>query len=261
MSITSPEVPDVYRAIRDVTKAMSKNGIAKDQKNAQQGYMFRGIDSVYNALSAELSLADLCILPRVTERLVDERATKDGKGVLFCVVVRVEFDFVSARDGSSHTVSMYGEAMDSGDKATNKAMSAAYKYACMEVFCIPTEGMPDADSTTPEPAHKVQRPVNGKWATNGKSEAATNAVNEPEPEIPVSDEAAAAASNARKQHAHMIEQFARVKTAIGPKAFVRILAAHGYEDVTEIRSIEIGRKVYADMAKELEQQVNAGAAK
>jgi hypothetical protein len=46
---------------------------------------------------------------------------------LFYVVVEVEFDFVSSHDGTKHTVKTFGQAMDSGDKATNKAMSAAYK--------------------------------------------------------------------------------------------------------------------------------------
>jgi hypothetical protein len=61
---------------------------------------------------------------------------------------------VAAEDGSRHTISVVGEAMDSGDKATNKAMSAAFKYACMEVFCIPTEGTPDADQDTHDVAAK-----------------------------------------------------------------------------------------------------------
>jgi hypothetical protein len=59
-------------------------------------------------------------------------------------------------------VQTYGEAMDSADKATNKAMSAAYKYAAFLAFCIPTEGDNDADATTPEPAARPQtmtRPV------------------------------------------------------------------------------------------------------
>jgi hypothetical protein len=43
---------------------------------------------------------------------------------------------------------MIGEAMDSGDKSSNKAMSAAYKYAAFQAFCIPTEGDNDADATT-----------------------------------------------------------------------------------------------------------------
>lgn len=146
-------LPEVYAAICKVQKALSKDGIAKSRKNQQQGYSFRGIDDVYNSISALLAGADLCILPRMAERTQEERSTAKG-GTLFYVTVRADFDFVSARDGSKHTVTMYGEAMDSADKATNKAMSAAYKYACMQVFCIPTEGMEDADGTTHETVTK-----------------------------------------------------------------------------------------------------------
>ncbi len=142
-------VPRVYAAIADVMAKLAKVGIGKDRSNTQQGYKFRGIDDVYNALASHLAEARLLILPRVLSRIVTERVTQKG-GVLFYVVLDVEFDFVSAIDGSKHTVQVCGEAMDSGDKATNKAMSAAYKYACMEAFCIPTEGDNDADATTHE---------------------------------------------------------------------------------------------------------------
>jgi hypothetical protein len=74
---------------------------------------------------------------------------------LFYVTVDVEFDFVSAEDGTKHTVKTFGEAMDSGDKATNKAMSAAYKYACFQAFSIPTESDNDADAHTHTPAPRV----------------------------------------------------------------------------------------------------------
>lgn len=140
-------VPHVYQAIAEVMATIGKEGIAKDRKNDQQGYNFRGIDDVYNALAPILSGAGLCILPFVKDRQVVERQTQRG-GVLFYVTVHVEFALVSAKDGSTHTISVVGEAMDSGDKATNKAMSAAYKYACMQAFCIPTEGDNDADKTT-----------------------------------------------------------------------------------------------------------------
>lgn len=158
--IANGSAPHVYAAIADVTKALSKEGISKDRKNQQQGYSFRGIDDVYNALAPFLADAGLCILPKITERNCTERETQKG-GVLFNVVVRAEFDFVSAKDGSSHQVVTYGEAMDSADKATNKAMSAAYKYAAMQAFCIPTEGDNDADAHTPEPR--------GSWQTNQKT--------------------------------------------------------------------------------------------
>ena len=143
------EPKGVYKSIAAVTRALGKEGIAKKSKNEQQGYRFRGIDDIYNALSSELASADLCIIPRVVSRDVVERQTRNG-GVLFYVTIKAEYDIVSAADGSMHTAMAYGEAMDSGDKATNKAMSAAYKYMAMQLFCIPTEGDNDADTTTHE---------------------------------------------------------------------------------------------------------------
>ncbi|MDQ5946009.1 MAG: hypothetical protein QG619_1432, partial [Pseudomonadota bacterium] len=84
-------------------------------------------------------------LPRCTERVIVERQTKAG-GAMFNVTCRVDFDLVSTEDGSKATVCTYGEAMDSADKATNKAMSAAYKYLALLVFCIPTEATADTDA-------------------------------------------------------------------------------------------------------------------
>jgi len=112
---------NVYNLIAKVSADLCQHGISKDRKNAQQSYNFRGID----------------------------RMGKSGSS-LFYVVVEAEFDFVSSHDGTKHTVKTFGEAMDSGDKATNKAMSAAYKYAAFQAFCIPTEGDNDADATTHE---------------------------------------------------------------------------------------------------------------
>jgi len=141
----------VYEKIAAITQELSRIGIAKDSKNSQQGYQFRGIDQVYGALSPLLAKHGLCILPRVKERTVLERQTKSG-GALFYTTLVVEFDFVAAEDGSKHTVITVGEAMDSGDKSSNKAMSAAYKYSAFQAFCIPTEGDNDADATTHEVA-------------------------------------------------------------------------------------------------------------
>lgn len=128
----------VYAAISAVAKEMASTGISKDRVNKVQGFNFRGIDQVYNALAPALVSHGLVILPRLTERTCTERINKNGTA-LFYVVVKAEFDFVSTEDGSIHTVTTYGEAMDSGDKATNKAMSIAYKYAAFQAFCIPTE--------------------------------------------------------------------------------------------------------------------------
>lgn len=142
-------VPEVYGAISDVMAVMAKEGISKDRKNQQQGYSFRGIDDVYNALGKVLADNRLVMLPRVIDRQREERKTAKG-GILIYTILTVEFDLVSAKDGSMHMVRMEGEAMDSADKSSNKAQSAALKYAALQVFMIPTEGDNDADAHTPE---------------------------------------------------------------------------------------------------------------
>ena len=147
-TITVPQ--NVYGKIAAVQGELAKVGIAKNRRNQQgSGYNFRGIDDVYAALSPLLAKYALVIVPRVISREVVERTTKSG-GALFNVTVHAEFDFVSADDGSTHTAATFGEAMDSADKATNKAMSAAYKYAAFMTFAIPTEGDNDADGVTHE---------------------------------------------------------------------------------------------------------------
>lgn len=144
------EQSKVYGAICAVIAEMSKEGIGKGSRNQQQGYNFRGIDDVYNNLAPMLAKHNLCILPRVLGHEVTERQTAKGNPI-FYTVVKMEFDFVSAEDGSKHTVGpMVGEAMDTADKSSNKAMSAAYKYVCLQSFCIPTQGDNDADATTHE---------------------------------------------------------------------------------------------------------------
>jgi hypothetical protein len=140
----------VYEAIAEVAAELAARGISKDSRNQAQGFNFRGIDAVYNALAPLLAKHKLCILPRCIKRECVERTNAKGNA-LFYVTVQAEFDMVSAEDGSKHTVATFGEAMDSGDKATNKAMSAAYKYAAFQAFCIPTEETStDADGETHE---------------------------------------------------------------------------------------------------------------
>lgn len=151
----------VYQAINKVQAELATLGITKDRRNNQgTGYNFRGIDDVYNTVAPLLSKHGLCILPRVLSRDCVERQSKNG-GTLFYTTVEVEFDFVSSEDASKHVVKTFGEAMDSGDKSTNKAMSAAYKYACFQAFSIPTESNNDSESQT----HDVAPPIsNSRFA-------------------------------------------------------------------------------------------------
>lgn len=150
------ETKEVYKAIVAIQAELAKSGISKERTNTQgPAYQFRGIDDVYKALAPLLAKNNLCIIPRVMGRDMTERTSKSG-GALFDVNLAVEYDIVSSVDGSIHTAKMYGEAMDSGDKATNKAASAAYKYLCFQTFCIPTEGDNDADGSTHEVAANTE---------------------------------------------------------------------------------------------------------
>lgn len=149
MSESQAAVPAVFGCIAKVSAEIAQTGIAKTRSNQQQGYKFRGIDDVYNALAPLMAKHGLVIIPRILSRELVERQTKTG-GVLFNVTVESEFDFVAVSDGSKVTARSFGEAMDSADKATNKAMSAAYKYTAFQTFCIPTEGDNDADAHTPD---------------------------------------------------------------------------------------------------------------
>lgn len=162
----TPKPTNVYAKIAAVQAHLAKEGIAKSRKNQTPGasYNFRGIDEVYNTLSSLMAEHGLCILPRIVGHSLTERGKTSKGNAIFSAVVEAEFDFVSADDGSIHVVRTYGEAMDSSDKATNKAMSAAYKYMALMTFAIPTEGDNDADAHTPEvvarePARQQQKLV------------------------------------------------------------------------------------------------------
>ena len=149
----------IIRSINGVQRDLyASGGIGKNQQNQQQRYAFRGIDDVMNSLSPALVKNGLVILPEVLERTVSEKAARNG-GCLFYVTLKVRYTLICAEDGSEMSVVVYGEAMDSGDKATNKALSAAYKYMALQTFCIATEGDNDADLTTHHPQYQQATPI------------------------------------------------------------------------------------------------------
>lgn len=130
--------------------------IGKDQFNEQQRFKFRGIDDVLNALKPLLGKYGVFFAPEVTERLESTRSTSKG-GTLYVVNLHVRFTFYGP-SGDSFTASGWGEGTDSGDKATNKAMTAAMKYVIGQVFAVASQetAESDADRTTPEPSVPVE---------------------------------------------------------------------------------------------------------
>lgn len=141
---------NIFEAINNVMADIGSVG--KNQKNATQGFMYRGIDAVMNAINPALVKNKVFVVPTVLEQTREERTTNKG-GLLIYSICKIKFTFY-AEDGSSVEAITIGEGMDSGDKATNKAMSIAFKYACFQVFCIPTEEMADPDAESHEVAPK-----------------------------------------------------------------------------------------------------------
>ena len=133
---------EIYQAIIGVMADIG--AIGKDKKNAQQGFKYRGVDDVMNALQPVMVQHGLFVVPEIIDQKREERQTNRGGNLIYSVCT-VRYTFY-AKDGSSVQCVVVGEGMDSGDKATNNAMSIAFKYACFQVFCIPTEEMKDPDA-------------------------------------------------------------------------------------------------------------------
>lgn len=130
----------IYNAINAV---MSELGaIGKNSYNKQQGFDYRGVDDVMNALNPLLVKHKLFVVPEVIDHIRENRQTAKG-GALVYSIIKMRYTLI-AEDSSQISAVVIGEGMDSGDKASNKAMSVAYKYAMFQIFSIPTQEMKDA---------------------------------------------------------------------------------------------------------------------
>lgn len=145
--------------------------IGKTKKNQQQGYSFRGIDDLMNSLHPLFAKYGVIVVPEVLESTREERVTAKG-GALVSAILRVKYHF-TAIDGSEVCATVVGEGMDTADKASNKALSVAYKYACFQVFCIPTDEVAasDPDNYTPDRSVSANRVImNRLYACKSKDE-------------------------------------------------------------------------------------------
>jgi hypothetical protein len=122
--------------------------ITKSKKNQMQGFMFRGIDDVYNSLHSLFAKHQVLCVPVVEEyKHTDAGTTKNGT-MQTRAIVKMGYKFI-ASDGSEVVASILGEGIDSGDKSTAKAMSVAHKYLLLQTFLIPTEDLVDGDAESP----------------------------------------------------------------------------------------------------------------
>ena len=136
----------IYSAIANVMKDVGIVG--KDSVNNYDHYKYRGIDAVMSALNPAMVKNKVFVTPTVLDSHREERTGSSGTTMVYTILT-VKYTFYTD-DGSNVECVVIGEAMDRSDKSTNKALSAAFKYACFQTFCIPTEEMKDGDGETPE---------------------------------------------------------------------------------------------------------------
>ena len=151
-----PRTISVHEAIAYVIR--EADAVGKSRKNEQQNYKFRSIEDVYNALSPAFGRAGLYTRPVVTSRVATDRTGKTGT-VQIHTVLTVDYYFTGPA-GDSVVATVIGEAMDTGDKSSNKALSAAHKYALTQVLCLKFAETEDADASSPEPSRaKAATPI------------------------------------------------------------------------------------------------------
>lgn len=169
----------IYEAICGVMADVG--AVKKTDKNEFDKYMYRGIDAVMNALQPAMIKHHVFVTPEVIDQTREDRIGKNGSPLIYSVTT-VKYTFYTD-DGSSVSALVVGEAMDRGDKSMNKAMSAAFKYACFQTFCIPTEEMIDSEKDSPEPAAETPQ-ERGEKRVKEATEKQKNYINQLWPHAP-----------------------------------------------------------------------------
>lgn len=139
--------PTIHQRIVAILEEMP--AIGKNQKNEQQGFMFRGHDDVLNALNPLLAKHGVFVVPDVLQRETAQRTTSRGS-VMFEVSLHVRYSFHGADGGEPVVASAWGEGTDMGDKATSKAMTMAFKSVLNQTFAISNAETADPDRQSVE---------------------------------------------------------------------------------------------------------------
>jgi len=162
---------DQMEIIKLLSSVMEDAGaVRKSERNTHQNFNFRGIDAVVNAVSPALRKHGVVVLPTVNECIYETVIVGQNKTAMGHIRLDVTYAFY-APDGSSVTARVSAESMDSGDKATAKAMSVAFRTALLQVLCLPTDDTdPDASTYERSPSTIVSKPFKKDLGTKGAGE-------------------------------------------------------------------------------------------
>ena len=154
----------VYEAWNDVMRDVQ--AISKDSRNTQQGFNFRGVDAVMNAVGPALREHGVTVVPTSVESKHRDFNTKSGT-LMHEAIVTVGYAIIGP-DGGIIPGAAIGEAADAGDKATPKAMSVAYRTFLLQALTIPTDE-PDPDEHVTD---RTETPIVNEWGSSEVQETA-----------------------------------------------------------------------------------------
>ena len=135
---------NVYQALNAVMRDVQ--AVRKGERNTHGGFNFRGIDAVTNAVGPALRAHGVIVVPNVLDAQYDVVHVGKQQTIMSRVVLRIEWKWYGP-EGDFITCVTQGESFDSGDKATAKAHSVAFRTAMLQTLCLPTdEKDPDVDT-------------------------------------------------------------------------------------------------------------------
>jgi len=218
--------------------------IGKNRKNEAQKYSFRGVDDVYNEAHDIFTKHKVFTVPTVIDVHHEERKSRSG-GILIYRIYTIKYTFY-AEDGSFIEATVIGEGMDSGDKAGNKAMSVAHKYALLQVLLVPTDEPKDPENDSHQLSGKTKSRSKAKKAPEEYQEASEY------PEVNNADtyrNITIVLSDGKKKTLTKFDVwkcYRKVRNEIGENTYYTILGNAGYEHVNEIPDDKLP-KIYADL--------------
>ena len=151
---------NVYQRLNAVMAELKP--IGKDSKNVAQGFKFRSIDAIYDALHGLLAKHGLIICPTVDNHEIKDYDSFGKDGIAkktFHSTITMNYK-IYGLEGDFVEVSMVGDALDNGDKSVSKSETMAYKYMLIQLFTLALSGVddPDGDTVTVESKKPAKKP-------------------------------------------------------------------------------------------------------
>lgn len=210
------DAPTIHQALASVKKAIG--AVGKSEKNQQQGFSYRGIDAVLNAVSGPLADNGVTVYPVLQDYTYGSVEIGRNKTVMAHVIVKVKYVFVGPA-GDQLDAYVAAESFDSGDKAMTKAFSVALRTALIQTLSLPTDE-PDPDATVYERSSSVQQeaakaPKSTARSTRPGSEASSPSSSPSSPEPATETDIAKFVTMI--ENARNSDQLNKAWTAIGAK--------------------------------------------